>query len=82
MNYQRSRGPLPRAFPQQTREQVPAEPCGTRTSDTPSPAMVYPIPSAFGNLFTPDQALKNGTLFRTLLMPFSPAGGKGCGCNP
>ena len=84
MNYQRNR----RAYPIPARQAVREEGQGQEEapvferclSGMSSPAMVYPACQRFEALSEPGAALKSGSLFRSLVMPFAPTGGKGrCG---
>lgn len=53
---------------------------GNCLNGMPSLAMVYVPCQAFSELYDLDNGLKNGTIFRTLNMPFQPGYGKrGCG---
>ncbi len=45
----------------------------------PSPAMVYSPVQCFRELYTPEEALMRGTLFKELDLPFAPNGNFDCG---
>ena len=86
--------------PQQARQEAPVRPengcgCGCQMScntscptEIPAPAlaMVYAPRQCWRKLFEPEDALKHGSLFAELVLPFEAApkkGGKeGCACRP
>ena len=80
MNLQRSR----RVYPASAVQTAPSRQSGEETAgvcpEMPSLAMVYAPPQRFEELNEPGAALRSGSLFRALVMPFAPTGGKGrCG---
>lgn len=55
---------------------APTPPCNPDATDTtmdgkfPSLAMVYSPPQEFARMYTPEEGLKYGTMFRDLHLPF------------
>ena len=44
-------------------------------------AMAYVPPQKWRDIFEPDAALREGTLFKELALPFTAGQGSGCGCK-
>lgn len=53
------------------------------TVHAPSLAMVYSPRQCFRNVLSPEEGLRQGTIFSELVLPFEPygTGSNGCGCN-
>ncbi len=53
------------------------------TVPAPSLAMVYSPRQCWRNVLSPEEGLRQGSIFSDLVLPFEPYGngGNGCGCN-